>query len=377
MKLDCVVIGAGLAGATFAQQAKERGKSVLVVDKRDHVGGNCATEYRDGIHIHRYGGHILHTNDDDLWEYINRFARIRQYTHKVKVNYRDKMYSFPINLETYHQVFSGWADQVAPGVFGRMIREGMVPDLPFMAPDTKRTGDSLEDWCINQVGHEMYRIFIEGYTTKQWGRHPRDLPASIIKRIPVRTTWDDRYFSDKYQGVPENGYTVMVWNMLDGVQVELGVDYFANRERLDGIAQQVVYTGEIDRYFGHRLGHLDYRSLRHEHRRFDGDIQGCATINYTSADVPYTRILEHKHYGWLGSHLDKTWVTWEYPAEYDGTNVPMYPIRDEKNTELYRKYKDLTMSLKDTRFIGRLATYQYWNMDQVIAQALMLAKEIL
>lgn len=367
MKFDYLVVGAGLAGAVYANHMHSHGKSVLVIEKRDEVGGNVATELRDGIHVHLYGGHILHSNDADLWAYISRFAEIRQYEHRVAVNYRDKMYSFPINLETYHQVFRETSSLfTTPTMMKMFIESRLVGDTMI---------DNLQDWCINQIGGTLYRMFIEGYTLKQWGRHPRDLPTSIIRRIPVRYTWDDRYFNDKYQGVPVHGYSNLIENMLDGCPVELQTDYFSDRERFDSIADCVVFTGEIDRYFDYSLGKLEYRSLRHEHKFIEGDYQGCATVNYTDASIPWTRVMEWKYFGHLADHLPHSWVTWEYPEEYDGTGNPCYPIRDTKNTELYRKYKSMSDELQDVVFIGRLATYTYLDMIPCVAQALKAAKE--
>lgn len=356
---DYLVVGCGMFGAVFARRAAEHGRRVRVVDKRDHVAGNCYTEQIAGIHVHRYGPHIFHTDNPRVWQFINRFAEFNNYAHHGRVRHGGKTYSFPINLMTLSQL---WGVQT-PAEAERKLQEVRVPcEKPR----------NLRDWIRSQVGDELYEIFVRGYTTKQWGRDPAELPPSIIRRIPIRQTYDDRYFADRFQGVPIGGYAALFENMLDHerIEVTLGVDFFEHARELDASAERVVYTGKIDEYFDYRFGELEYRSLRFENEVLEGDFQGTAVVNYSERDVPYTRITEHKHFEF--QTCAQTVITREYPAACDRQAVPYYPIRDEANTALYERYRAEAQQA-GLLLGGRLATYQYYDMHQVVAQALALA----
>lgn len=354
---DYLIVGAGLFGSVFAQQATENGKKCLVIDKSDHIGGNCYTKEVEGINVHVYGPHIFHCNDDRTWEYMNRWTRFNHYVNRPKVCFKDRIYSFPINLMTLNQLWGVKTPQEALAAIDKV----RVPcDNP----------KNLEDWILSQVGKEIYETFIEGYTTKQWNRHPSKLPASIIKRLPIRTTWDDNYFNDKYQGIPIGGYTRIFEGLLEGSDVILGVDYFQDRHILSKIAKQTVYTGKLDQFFSYSLGRLEYRGLRFDTKVIDSsDYQGNAVINYTEKSVPYTRVTEHRHFD-LKKEGDKTVVTWEYPDEWDDSKVPYYPINDDVNNSLRDKYRALAAGRPDIIFGGRLASYMYYDMHQVVASAL-------
>ena len=361
-KYDYLIVGAGLFGSVFAQQAHEAGKRCLVVDKRDHIGGNVYSERREGIDVHVYGAHIFHTNSDRIWEYVNRFATFNKYINKPKVRFGDRIFSFPINLMTLHQLW---------GVKTPAEAEEKLQEVRIPCEDP----DNLEDWILSQVGEEIYQTFIRGYTMKQWQRDPKELPASIIKRLPIRLIFEENYFFDKYQGIPVDGYTAMVEKMLEGVDVRTGVDYFANKDELDKLAERVVFTGKIDEYFGYSEGELEYRTLRFEHEHLDGDFQGNAVVNYTHPDVPFTRILEHKHF--LPDTADKipnTIITREYSAEYSRGKTPYYPINNDRNMAMYKKYAEMAKAESDVIFGGRLAEYKYYDMHQVIGSALVRAK---
>jgi UDP-galactopyranose mutase len=356
---DYRVVGCGMFGAVFARRAAECGRRVLVIDKRDHVAGNCYSERIAGVEVHRYGPHIFHTDDERVWNFLNRFARFNHYSHHGRVHFRGRTFSFPINLMTLSQL---WGVHT-PAEAERKLRAVRVPcDRPR----------SLRDWILSQVGEELYETFVRGYTTKQWGRDPADLPPSIIRRIPIRQTYDDRYFADRFQGIPIGGYTRMFQNMLDheSIEVLLGVDYFEHSFELKPAAAKIVYTGKIDEFFDYCHGELEYRSLRFENEVLEGDFQGAAIMNYTDAAVPYTRITEHKHFEFQASA--STVITREYPAPCDRRQVPYYPIRDAANSALYERYR--ADAQRDSLLLGgRLATYQYYDMHQVVAQALSLA----
>lgn len=356
---DYLVVGCGMFGAVFARRAAEAGRRVLVVDKRSHIAGNCYSEKLAGVEVHHYGPHIFHTDSERVWLFVNRFAQFNNYVHHGRVRHGGRTLSFPINLMTLSQL---WGVNT-PAEAEQRLAEARVPcEQPR----------NLRDWILSQVGEELYEVFVRGYTTKQWGRDPAELPPSIIRRIPIRQTYDDRYFADRYQGIPIGGYTQMFENMLDHelIRIELEVDYFEESEHLHGSTRHVVYTGKIDEYFDYRFGELEYRSLRFEHEVLDGDFQGAAIVNYTEAGVPHTRITEHKHFEFLSS--PKTVITREYPDSGGREKIPYYPIRDAANSELYEQYR-AEAEQAGLLLGGRLATYQYYDMHQVVAQALTLA----
>jgi UDP-galactopyranose mutase len=356
---DYLVVGCGMFCAVFARCAAEAGRRVMVIDKRPHVAGNCYSEQMAGVEVHKYGPHIFHTDNEAVWTVLNRFARFNHYTHHGRVRHGGRTFSFPINLLTLSQL---WGVNT-PTEAEKKLAEVRVPcEHPR----------NLRDWILSQVGEELYEIFVRGYTTKQWGRDPVELPPSIIRRIPIRQTFDDRYFADRFQGIPIGGYTRMFANMLDhdAIEVSLDVDFFAHADELQGSAARTVYTGKIDEYYDYRFGELEYRSLRFENEVLDGDFQGAAIVNHTAADVPYTRITEHKHFEFQTS--PRTVITREYPATCDRNQVPYYPIRDAANSALYERYR--AEARREGLLVGgRLATYQYYDMHQVVAQALTLA----
>jgi UDP-galactopyranose mutase len=358
---DYIVVGCGMFGATFARLAADQGRTVLIVDKRKHIAGNCYSEQVAGVEVHRYGPHIFHTSSEAVWRFANRFTRFNHYVHHGRVRYQDRTFSFPLNLATLAQL---WGVQT-PADAQRKLAEVRI-DIPQPR--------NLRDWVLSQVGEELYEIFIRGYTTKQWGRDPSELPASIIRRIPIRMTFDNRYFDDLYQGIPMGGYTRWFENMLDDtrIHVQLGVDFFESRAELRSAARSIVYTGKVDEYFDYRFGELEYRSLRFETETLAGDFQGAAIMNYTEASVPFTRITEHKHFAFgTGSH---TVITREYPCPSRRESVPFYPVRDQANSALYERYQ-AEAARCGVLFGGRLATYQYYDIHQVLAQAMTLAAQ--
>jgi len=358
---DYLIVGAGIFGSTCAYELSKKGKRCLVIDKRDVVGGNCYTENVDGIHVHKYGAHIFHTNDKQIWDYINQFAEFRQYNHNVVANYHGKIYTLPFNLWTFNQIW---------GISNPELAKLKLEEIRFKGKVT-----NLEEQAISMVGEEIYQILIKGYTEKQWNKSCKELPSSIIKRIPVRFNWDSNYFNDRYTGMPIGGYTQIFERMLAKSDVELGVDYFEEREYHDALANKIIYTGPIDRFFNYRFGKLEYRSLRWETESLEIEsYQGNPVVNYTDLETEFTRILEHKWFDYQGQK--NTIISREYPAEYDGSNEPYYPIRDEKNTKIFEMYDEMTKSYPNHIFGGRLASYVYYDMHQVIGQALSKIKNL-
>lgn len=362
---DYLVVGAGLYGAVFAHEAKKRGKSVLVVDKRPNIAGNVYTEEIAGINVHKYGAHIFHTNDKALWEYVNQFAEFNRYTNSPVANYHGELYSLPFNMYTFNRMWG----VVTPEEAAAKIEEQRQA-AGIAQPR------NLEEQAISLVGTDIYEKLIKGYTEKQWGRPCHELPSFIIRRLPVRLTFDNNYFNARYQGIPMGGYTRMVANMLDGIPVRLQVDYLAHKGELDQLAGQVIYTGPVDAYFGYTLGNLEYRSIRFETEVLDKpNFQGNAVINYTDRETPWTRIIEHK---WFEFGIQpKTVISREYSAEWKPGDEPYYPVNDEKNSALYAKYAELAKAETNVHFGGRLGEYKYYDMDAVILAALRLRETLL
>ncbi len=355
---DHLIVGAGLYGAVFAREMTDRGRKVLVIDRRDHIAGNIYTEDVEGVQVHRYGAHIFHTNDKAVWAYVNRFAEFNRYTNSPVANYRGEIYNLPFNMNTFNKMWG----VVTPDEAKRKIEEQRAA-AGITEPK------NLEEQAISLVGTDIYEKLVKGYTAKQWGRPCRELPAFIIRRLPVRFTYDNNYFNALYQGIPVDGYTRMVERMLEGVEVRLGVDYLADKPVLDTLAERVVYTGPIDAYFGYRLGALQYRSVRFETEVLDTDnYQGNAVVNYADSETPYTRVIEHKHF--VFGTQPKTVISREYSAEWKPGDEPYYPVNDKANSALYARYAALAAGEKNVLFGGRLGEYKYYDMDAVIAAAL-------
>lgn len=370
MRYDYLVVGSGLFGACFAQKAKEAGKRVLVVEKRDHIAGNVYTEDVEGIHVHKYGAHIFHTNNKQVWDYVNRFATFNRFTNSPVANYHGELYSLPFNMYTFNKMWGVVTPQEAAAKIEEQRKAAGITHPR-----------NLEEQAISLVGTDIYEKLIKGYTEKQWGRPCNELPAFIIKRLPVRLTFDNNYFNALYQGIPVGGYTKMVENMLSGIEVKLLCDYLANKEELDKLADKVVYTGPIDAYFHYSLGPLEYRSVRFETEVLDKpNFQGNAAMNYTDRETPWTRIIEHKWFQFgkddEGNDLPKTVISREYSSEWKPGEEPYYPVNDEKNSALYARYKTLAGQEEKVIFGGRLGEYKYYDMDQVIALALEVSKKL-
>ena len=366
---DYLIVGAGLYGAVFARQAKEQGKSVLVIDKRPHIAGNVYTEEVEGIQVHRYGAHIFHTNNRQVWEYVNRFAEFNRFTNSPVANYHGELYSLPFNMYTFNKMWGVVTPQEAAEKIEEQRKAAGITEPK-----------NLEEQAISLVGTDIYEKLVKGYTEKQWGRPCTELPAFIIRRLPVRLTFDNNYFNALYQGIPVGGYTKLVANMLEGIEVRLGVDYLENREELEPLARRIVYTGPVDAFFGYRLGYLEYRSVRFETEVLDmPNFQGNAAVNYTDRETPWTRIIEHKWFEFgkdaEGNELPKTVISREYSAEWKPGDEPYYPVNDEKNGALYAEYKKLAEQESRIIFGGRLGEYKYYDMDAVIASALAKAEE--
>ncbi len=368
---DYLIVGAGLYGATCARELTDMGKSVLVIDKRKHIGGNVYTEKIEGINVHKYGAHIFHTNNKTVWDYVNKFATFNRFTNSPVANYKGEIYSLPFNMYTFNKMWG----VVTPEEAAAKIEE-QRKEASFTEPS------NLEEQAISLVGKDIYEKLIKGYTQKQWGRPCDQLPAFIIKRLPVRLSYDNNYFNALYQGIPVGGYTKMVENMLKGIEVKLDCDYFSNRNELDSIANKVIYTGPIDEFYGYCFGNLEYRSVRFENETLDiPNFQGNAAVNYTDSDTPWTRIIEHKWFEFgkdeNGQELPKTVISREYSSEWKLGDEPYYPVNDEKNNELYKKYKEKAEQESKVIFGGRLGEYKYYDMDQVIGEALEKAKLLL
>ena len=361
---DYLIVGAGLYGAVCAREAVRAGKTVLVIDKRPHIAGNVHTEFIEGIHVHVYGAHIFHTNDRIVWDYVNQFADFNRFTNAPVANYRGEIYSLPFNMYTFNKMWG----VVTPDEAAAKIREQRAA-AGITEPK------NLEEQAISLVGTDIYEKLIKGYTEKQWGRDCKDLPAFIIKRLPVRLTYDNNYFNARYQGIPIGGYTRMVEKMLDGIEVRLNVDYLENKAELDALADRVIYTGPIDAYFGYRLGNLEYRSVRFETEVLDTpNFQGNAAVNYTDRETPWTRIIEHKWFEF--DDQPRTVISREYSSEWKPGDEPYYPVNDEQNGRLYQQYKTLADMEEKVIFGGRLGEYKYYDMDAVIASALSKCAEL-
>ncbi|WP_294248288.1 UDP-galactopyranose mutase [uncultured Chryseobacterium sp.] len=362
-KYDYLIVGSGLFGAVFAHEATKKGKKCLVIDKRDHPGGNIYCENIEGINVHKYGAHIFHTNDKGIWDYVNQFAEFNRYTNSPVANYNGKLYNLPFNMNTFYQM---WGTKTPAEAQARIEEQKAESGI--------KNPQNLEEQAISLVGKDIYEILIKEYTEKQWGRKATELPAFIIKRLPVRFTYDNNYFNDKYQGIPVGGYNKIIDGLLDGIEVKLNVDFFEDREHWENLAENLVFTGKIDEYYEYCYGKLQYRSLRFENEILDEEnFQGNAVVNYTSENEAYTRIIEHKHFE-FGTQ-PKTVVTYEYPDEWSEGKESYYPINDDANSELYRKYKELAEKDGNVIFGGRLAEYKYYDMHQVIGSALTKVKK--
>ena len=361
---DYLIVGAGLYGAVCAREAVRAGKSVLVIDKRPHIAGNVHTEQIEGINVHVYGAHIFHTNDRTVWDYVNQFAEFNRFTNSPVANYKGELYSLPFNMYTFNKMW---------GVVTPEEAAAKIEEQKAAAGITEPK--NLEEQAISLVGTDIYEKLVKGYTEKQWGRDCRDLPAFIIKRLPVRLTFDNNYFNALYQGIPMGGYTKMVENMLEGIEVRLNVDYFEHKAELDALADRVIYTGPIDAYFGYKLGYLQYRSVRFETEVLDKpNFQGNAAVNYTDRETPWTRIIEHKWFEF--GDQPKTVISREFSSEWKPGDEPYYPVNDERNGTLYQEYKKLADAEEKVIFGGRLGEYKYYDMDAVIASALNKCKEL-
>jgi UDP-galactopyranose mutase len=359
---DYLVVGSGLFGAVFAHEATKKGKKCLVIDKRNHVGGNVFCEKIEEINVHKYGAHIFHTNDKEIWDYVNQFVEFNRYTNSPIAFYKDEVYNLPFNMNTFHQLWGVKTPAEAKAKIEEQVRTSGIS-----------TPKNLEEQAISLVGIDIYEKLIKGYTEKQWGRRASDLPAFIIKRLPVRFTYDNNYFNDKYQGIPIGGYNKLIEGLLEGIEVKVNVDFFEDRELLTKQANKIVFTGKIDEYFNYQFGTLEYRSLKFETQIQDMEnFQGNAVVNYTEEQVPYTRIIEHKHFE-FGTQK-RTVITYEYPDEWSLGKESYYPVNDYKNNSLYIKYKGLSERDPSVIFGGRLAEYKYYDMHQIIASALHKSK---
>ena len=363
MHYDYLIVGAGLYGAVFANEAAKKGKKCLVVEKRDHIAGNIYTKEMDGINVHVYGAHIFHTSDKFIWEYINEFAVFNNYVNSPIARYKDELYNLPFNMNTFSRMWGITTPAEAKDIIASQIK-----DLGISEPH------NLEEQALSLVGRDVYEKLVKGYTEKQWGRDCKDLPAFIIKRLPLRFTYDNNYFNDRYQGIPIGGYTAIIEKMLSKADVRLNTDYLEHREELDSLADKVIYTGMIDRFYDYKLGVLKYRSVRFETEELETDnFQGNAVVNYTDREVPYTRIIEHKHFEFGKQPV--TIISREYSSEWTKGDEPYYPVNDDKNGALYAKYEELAKQESKVIFGGRLGSYRYYDMDKVIGAALDMVRE--
>jgi UDP-galactopyranose mutase len=362
MIYDYLIVGSGFFGSICAYELSKIGKKCLVIEKRNHIGGNCYTENRDNVNIHIYGPHIFHTSNEDVWKWINQFVRFNNFTLRPVANYKGEIYSLPFNMWTFSKLWNISHPDEAKDI---------IKEQSLEINDPK----NLEEQAIKLVGKDVYFKLIKGYTEKQWRKPATELPKEIIKRLPVRFTYDNNYFNDKYQGIPIGGYTQIFEKLLNGVELKLNIDYLENKDYWNSMAKNVIYTGPIDAFFDYQFGELEYKTTKFYHKKIDTDnYQGVAMMNYTDYDVPYTRTIEHKHFE--NSESDVTWVTWEYPEEYNKSKEPYYPVNDEINNNIYEKYKNLSKELNNIYFGGRLAEYKYYDMHKVIESALKFVKEL-
>ena len=378
MKYDYLIVGAGLAGSTIACELTKKGKKCLVIDKRPHIGGNVYTENINGINVHKYGAHIFHTSNKKIWDYVNSFVEFNRYTNCPVAQAPDgKLYNLPFNMNTFYQMWGVKTPQEAQAKIDDQRKEA----VDKMIADGVTEPRNLEEQALTLIGRDIYEQLIKHYTEKQWGRKCTDLPAFIIRRLPVRLTFDNNYFNDSYQGIPIGGYTKLIEKMLEGVDLKLNTDFFDNKPELEKIAEKIVYTGEIDRFFDYKFGHLQYRTVSFENELLDmPNYQGNAVINYTDEKTPFTRIIEHKHFELFGNNvydIPQTIISKEYSKEWNPGDEPYYPVNDDRNNNLYEDYKSLADKEKNVIFCGRLAEYRYYDMHQVIAQALELCSKLI
>ena len=362
-KFDYLIVGSGLFGAIFAYEAKKRGKKCLVIDKRNHIGGNIYCKEVEGINVHEYGAHIFHTSNKEVWNYINQFAEFNRYTNSPVAIYKDELYNLPFNMNTFNKLWGVKTPAEAKAKIEEQLAETNITEPK-----------NLEEQAIKLIGKDIYEKLIKGYTEKQWGTRATELPSFIINRLPVRFTYDNNYFNDTYQGIPIGGYTKIIEKMLNGIDIQLEADFFKEREKFEGIAEKIVFTGMIDEFYDYKFGTLEYRSLRFEHENLDEEnYQGNAVVNYTEYEIPYTRIIEHKHFEY--GTQPKTVITREYPTKWSKGDEPYYPINNDRNNNMYAKYKELADKELNVIFGGRLAQYKYYDMHHVIEQALNTVKK--
>lgn len=359
-KYDFLIVGAGLYGSVFAQEAKKKGYKCIVVDKRNHIAGNLYSEKIEGINVHKYGAHIFHTSNKKVWDYVNSFVEFNRFTNSPMANFKGKLYNLPFNMNTFYQLW------------GVKTPEEAIKKIEEQTAPYKNTSPSnLEEQALKLAGPDIYNTLIKGYTEKQWGREATEIPEFIIRRLPFRLTFDNNYFNDKYQGIPVGGYNKLIEALLEGTEIKLNTDFYKEREELTQLADKIIFTGKIDQYYDYKFGKLDYRSLKFEHEILDNsNFQGNAVVNYTEKEIPFTRIIEHKHFEF--GNQPKTVITKEYPMDYNGENIPYYPINDENNNSIYLKYKELSEKQENIFFGGRLGEYKYLDMHMIIEKVLNL-----